>query len=155
MGSLMTLNDTVHRRTRSLATGMVERTLKSLVLIRAKHLAESVTTPMLLIASDGTLVFYNEGAEALFGTPFTEVGQMPAGDWGAKFKVRDRSNNTFPLEAMPGWMELQTERPTTGHVKVTTVDGADKLLAVCAFPLFTSQQQFDGGLVLMWEEEEN
>jgi PAS domain-containing protein len=132
---------------------MVERSLKSLVLIRAKHLAESVTTPMLLVASDGTLVFYNEGAEALFGTPFTEVGQMPAKDWGVRFNVRDRHDNLFPIEAMPGWMELQSERPTLGHIKLTTAGGDDLFLAACGFPLFTSQQQFDGGLVLMWEEE--
>jgi PAS domain-containing protein len=132
---------------------MVERSLKSLVLIRAKHLAESVTTPMLLVAADGTLVFYNEGAEALFGKPFSDVGQMPAGDWGKQFNVRDRHDNPFPLEAMPGWMELQTERPTLGHVKLTTARGEDLFLAACGMPLFTSQQQFDGGLVLMWQEE--
>jgi PAS domain-containing protein len=132
----------------------MERTLKSLVLIRAKHLAESVTTPMLLVAADGTLVFYNEAAEALLGTPFTDVGQMPAGQWGERFNVRDRHDEPFPLEAMPGWMELQKERPNLGHVRLTSQDGTDRFLAVCAFPLFTSQQQFDGGLVLLWEEDE-
>ena len=133
---------------------MVERTLKSLVLIRAKHLAESVTTPMMLVSADGTLIFYNEGCEALLGAPFSDVGQMPAGDWGTKFNVRDRHDNAFPLEAMPGWMELQTERPTTGHVKLTTMTGEDLFLAVCAFPLFTSQQQFDGGLMLLWKDDQ-
>jgi PAS domain-containing protein len=133
----------------------MERTLKSLVLIRAKHLAESVTTPMLLVAADGTLVFYNEAAEGLFGTPFTEVGQMPAADWGTKFNVRGRDHQPFPLEAMPGWIEMQgSDRPTTGHVRLTTLDGTDRWLAVCAFPLYTSQQQFEGGLVLLWQEDE-
>jgi PAS domain-containing protein len=133
---------------------MMERSLKSLVLIRAKHLAESVTTPMLLIAADGTLVFYNEAAGALFDIPFNDVGQMTAGEWGAKFNVRDRHDVVFPLEAMPGWIKLQKERPDIGHVRLTTLEGRDKFLAACAFPLFTSQQQFDGGLVLLWEEDE-
>jgi hypothetical protein len=133
---------------------MVERSLKSLVLIRAKHLAESVTTPMLLIAADGTLIFYNEAAGSLFEVAFNDAGQMSASEWGTKFNVRDRDNNAYPLEAMPGWIKLSRERPGIGHVRLTTLEGRDKFLAACAFPLFTSQQQFDGGLVLLWEEDE-
>ena len=132
----------------------MERTLKSLVLIRAKHLAESVTTSMLLIDAEGNLVFYNEAAEALLGTPFTDVGQVPASEWQAQFKVRGRHDEPAPLQSMPGWQDLLGERPGIGHVKLTTLDGRDLFLAVCAFPLFTSQQQFDGALVIFWEEEQ-
>ncbi len=81
---------------------------------------------------------------------------MSAGEWGTKFNVRDRHDNAFPLEAMPGWIKLQNEsEPDIGHVRLTTLEGQDKFLAACAFPLFTSQQQFDGGLVLLWEEDED
>jgi PAS domain-containing protein len=133
---------------------MAERTLKSLVLIRAKHLAESVTTPMLIIDASGTIVFYNEAAGALFDASFNDVGQLTANEWQARFNVRDRYDEVFPLDAMPGWVKLQKERVDIGHVRLTTLDGTDKFLAACAFPLFTSQQQFDGGLVLFWEEDE-
>lgn len=131
----------------------LERTLKSLVLIRAKHLAESVTTPMLLIDAEGNLVFYNEAAEALLGAPFTNVGQVPASEWQAQFKVRGRHDDPAPLETMPGWADLQGERPGLGHVRLTTMDGTDLFIAVCAFPLFTSQDQFDGALVIFWTED--
>jgi PAS domain-containing protein len=134
---------------------MAERTLKSLVLIRAKHLAESVTTPMLIIDANGTIVFYNEAAGALFDVQFTDVGQLTANDWQTRFNVRDRHDQSFPLDAMPGWIKLQKERVDIGHVRLTTLAGEDKFLAACAFPLFTSQQQFDGGLVLFWVEDEN
>ena len=132
----------------------MERTLKSLVLIRAKHLAESVTTPMLLIDAEGNLIFYNEGAEALLGTPFSDVGSIPASEWQAQFHVRGRDDAPFPLESMPGWIELQGERPGIGHVRLTTLDGTDHFIAVCAFPLFTAQRQFDGALVIFWKEDE-
>lgn len=133
----------------------MERALKSLVLIRAKHLAESVTTPMLLIDADGNLVFYNEGAETLLGVPFTDVGNVAASEWQAKFRVRARDDQPAPLQKMPGWFDLKEERPGLGHVRLTTLDGKDHFIAVCAFPLFTAQTQFDGALVIFWEEEED
>jgi PAS domain-containing protein len=131
------------------------RALKSLALIRAKHLAESVTTPMLLTDREGTLIFYNEAAEVLLGYSFSDLGALPAKEWQEQFNVRGRDGTPFPLEAMPGWLEVQGERPGTGHVLLTRVDGVDLFLAVCAFPLFTAQRQFDGALVLFWHEEES
>lgn len=132
----------------------VERALKSLALIRAKHLAESVTTPMLLTDQEGTLIFFNEAAEVLIGHTFADIGPLGASDWQKRFDVRGRDGAPFPLEAMPGWLELQTERPGTGHIVLRRADGADLMLAVCAFPLFTAQRQFDGALVLFWHDEE-
>jgi PAS domain-containing protein len=132
----------------------VERALKSLALIRAKHLAESVTTPMLLTDREGTLIFFNEAAEVMLGVPFSDVGPLGPQGWQKRFDVRGRDGSAFPLEAMPGWLELQTERPGTGHLVLRKADGADIVLAVCAFPLFTAQRQFDGALVLFWQDED-
>jgi PAS domain-containing protein len=131
----------------------VER-LKSLVLIRAKHLAESVTLPMFLADSDGNLIFYNEAAESLVGRPFLDSGSISAAEWQRMFNVRDRSDAPFPLESMPGWVAVRGARPAMGHMRFTHADGTDRLIAVCAFPLFTSQEQFDGALILFWEDDE-
>ena len=43
----------------------MERAIKSIALIRAKHLAESVTTPVLLADGEGNMIFFNEAAEEL------------------------------------------------------------------------------------------
>lgn len=131
----------------------MERALKSLVLIRAKHLAESVTTPMLLVDANGNMVFYNEAAEMVVGRAFNDVGPVPAADWQERFRVRARDDSPAPLEKMPGWMDLKGERPGLGHLRLTTIEGRDLDVAVCAFPLFTSQHQFDGALVIFWEED--
>ena len=133
---------------------VIERSIKSLVLIRAKNLAESVETPMLLIDAAGNLVFYNEGAENLLGTPFTDVGNVSSSEWEEKFKIRARDDKPAPLERMPGWVDVTHERPGLGHVRITTLDGRDLFIAVCTVPLFTAQDQFDGALVLFWEEPE-
>jgi PAS domain-containing protein len=132
----------------------MERALKSLVLIRAKHLAESVTTPMLLVDAEGNLIFYNEAAEVRLGQAFADLGAIPVAEWQERFRVRSRDDTPFPLDSMPGWIELQKERPGVGHVRVTTTDGRDLFIAVCAFPLFTTERQFDGALVFFWEEQD-
>lgn len=132
---------------------MVEGTLKSLVLIRAKHLAESVTTPTFIADREGTLIYYNEAAEALLGHRFADHGPMPASKWGEIFNVRARDDSPFPLDAMPGWMEVQQHRPALGHLKFSTAAGEDRFIAVCAVPLFTSQEQFEGAIVIFWEDD--
>lgn len=130
----------------------MERTLKSLVLIRAKHLAESVTTPMFLIDSVGNMIFFNEAAEAKVGRAFADVGQIPVKEWQEQFRVRGPDDTPYPLESMPGWVKVQEERPGVGEVVFTTYDGRDLSIAVCALPLFSGQDQFEGALVLFWED---
>lgn len=131
----------------------VERTLKNLVLIRAKHLAEGVTTPTFLADAEGTLIFYNEPAEALVGKTFADTGPMPAQVWRDRLDVRTKEGDPFPLDDMPGWMALQRHRPTLGHIRFRAFDGTDRLIAVCGIPLFTHPDRFEGGLIIFWDED--
>lgn len=133
---------------------MVERALKSLVLIRAKHLAESIATPSFLADREGNLIFYNEGAETVVGRSFVDVGRLSPSEWRDKLDVRARDGSPFPLEAMPGWMQVQQHRPDLGHIRFKAFDGTDRFIATCAIPLFTSPDQFEGALIIFWEEAE-
>ena len=123
------------------------------MLIRAKHLAESVTTPMFLADAEGNLIFYNEAAEALLGKPFVDKGSLSPADWQRSFDVRDRDDHPFALESMASWMSVQNEQPSLGHIKFSSADGTDHLVATCAFPLFTEQERFEGALILFWRDQ--
>lgn len=131
----------------------MERALKSLVLIRAKHLAESVTAAMFLTDDAGNLIFYNEAAEVLLGRPFADAGTLTAKEWQQAFDVRSRDGEPFPLEAMPGWMVLQKHQPTLGHLRFRSLDGTERTVAVCAVPLFSGPDRFEGAQIIFWEEE--
>ena len=133
----------------------MERTLRSLVLIRAKHLAESVTTPTFLADEQGNLIFYNESAAALLGKSFSDAGAMPASEWQKIFDVRSRDGSPLPLDGMPGWVALQEHRPSMGHLRFTALDGEERFIAVCAIPLFTQPEQFEGALIIFWQDEGN
>lgn len=90
----------------------MRRSLNNLVLIRARHLAESITTPSFLTDAAGDIIFYNEAAEALIGRRFSDQGAMSTGEWQQLLDVRTKDGKPFPLEEMPGWMALQRHRPT-------------------------------------------
>ena len=60
---------------------------RSLPLILAREFAANLATPMFLIDASGVLVFYNDAAALLLGKPFAEVGEIPAGDFGAMLEM--------------------------------------------------------------------
>ena len=47
----------------------------------AHELATNLPTTMFLVDADGTLMFYNDAAASIFGKAFSEVGQIPSGEW--------------------------------------------------------------------------
>ena len=61
---------------------------KSLVLILARELASNIATPMFVLDREGTLVYYNEPAEAVAGQPYSSVGEISATEWGESYSPR-------------------------------------------------------------------
>jgi len=51
---------------------------KSIQIILARQLASCVAAPILLVDTEGTLVYYNESAEEIFNRRFDETGEMGA-----------------------------------------------------------------------------
>ena len=51
---------------------------KPIQIILARQLASCVATPILLVDAVGTLIYYNEPAEAIFHQRFDETGEIPA-----------------------------------------------------------------------------
>lgn len=129
------------------------RTLRNLVLIRARHLAETMTTPTFLVDAAGDMIFYNEAAEGVLGRTFADEGTIPQAEVQKRLNVRDRDGNALPLEAMAGWSALQKRRPGYGQILFADFSGNDHLISVCALPLFTHPDDFEGSLVIFWEDD--
>lgn len=60
---------------------------KSVVLILARELASNTATPMLLLDRHGTLVYFKEPAEAIFGTRYEAVGEVRPEVWDQRWPV--------------------------------------------------------------------
>jgi PAS domain-containing protein len=123
---------------------------KSLVLIRAKHLAESVTTPMFLADSDGNLIFYNEPAEKILGHRYEETGRMTLEEWGTLFSATDSLGRALAPEDLPLARALTERKPSQGSLFIRGVDGVPRHLAVTAVPLEGPGGANLGALAIFW-----
>ena len=69
---------------------------KEIQVILARQLASCLAMPILIADTEGTLVFYNEPAEAILNQRFEETGEMPATEWVKLFAIADEERNLIP-----------------------------------------------------------
>ena len=129
---------------------MAERSPKHLVLILAREFASTLATPMLLTDENGTLIFFNEAAEAIIGGTLAEAGEMPYEEWSAKAAPRTAAADPLPLERRPAAIALYERRAAHERFRVTGLDGAEREIAVTAFPLFAHADEFVGVVGIFW-----
>jgi PAS domain-containing protein len=123
---------------------------KHLTLILAREFASNLSTPTLIADARGYLVFYNEAAESIVGQRFAEVGEMPLDDWAGAFEARTLASEPMPPEQRPARIALDERRASHLRYRVTSVDGVDREIEVTAFPLFASDEEFVGIVVIFW-----
>jgi PAS domain-containing protein len=122
---------------------------KHLVLILAREFASNLSTPTLIADDRGRLIFYNEAAAAVTGTPFAEVGEVPLDEWTASFVPRGIGSDE-PAERRPTRIALDERRPAHERFRVTSRDGVDREVQVTAFPLFAHADEFVGIVAIFW-----
>jgi len=125
---------------------------KHLILILARELASNLATPTVIADSRGDVVFYNEAAEAVIGTPFAEMSEMPLDDLAASFSPRTREGEPLAIEDLPGRIALDEHRAAHVRVWITSRDGVDREVSVTAFPLFAHADEFVGIVAIFWRE---
>ena len=129
---------------------MDRRRPKHLVLILAREFASNLATPMLIADDEGTLVYYNEAAEALVGTPFAEAGELELDEWTTSFEPRTHDAEPLPAERRPARIALDERRASHERFVITSRDGVDREVSVTAFPLFAQADEFVGIVAIFW-----
>ncbi len=76
-------------------------TSKAIQIILARQLASCVAMPILLVDAEGTLIFYNEPAEAILNQRFEETGEIPVDEWNRLVTVTDEDRNPLLPEDWP------------------------------------------------------
>jgi PAS domain-containing protein len=125
---------------------------KHLVLILARQFASNLSAPTLLADAHGTLVFFNEAAEAVFEQTFSETGEMPLERWTARFDPRTIDSEPLPLEQRPAGIALRERRPAHERFRVTGVDAVERTVSVTSIPLFAHADEFVGVITVFWRE---
>lgn len=133
---------------------MKGRRQRHLALILARELATQLATATFIADARGELVFYNEQAEEILGLTFAEAGSLPAESWTTTFKLENVDGTPMPLDQMPAGIALVERRPAHGKLRMTGLDGRQRLLSVTALPLFSTPSELVGMVALFWQEGE-
>jgi len=128
---------------------------KPLELILARNLLTSVTTPAFLVARDGRLLFYNEGAGALIGRPFEDTGQLDLDEWTRRFGPFGEDDEPLPFEDLPLTRALREGRPAHDEFSVRSADGVMHRIAASAMPIVGAATGASGAMVIFWPVDED
>jgi PAS domain-containing protein len=126
-------------------------TSKAIQIILARQLASCVAMPILLVDAEGTLIFYNEPAEAILNQRFEETGEIPADEWRELFAVEDEDRRPVLPEDRPMTSALLQRRPISRTIWTRSGDSEWRHLQVTAFPLVGERGQLHGVMNIFWE----
>jgi PAS domain-containing protein len=126
---------------------------RPLSLILARNLLSSISTPGFLVDADGTLLFYNDAAGALFGRRFEETGKLSPERWNAEFGPFDASGEPIPWDKLPLTLALRADRAAHLQVHVRSGDGGLVAVEISALPI-VSEGGFHGALCVFWPSGE-
>ena len=121
-----------------------------LELILARNLMSSISTPSVLVDTDGVLLFYNDAAAAMLGQRFEEAGRMPWQEWGERFGPFDDAGAPIPFEELPLTIALREGRPAHHHVTISVHSGERYPVEVSAMPLVSTEGGFRGAIAFFW-----
>jgi len=124
---------------------------KAIEVILARQLASYLGLPVFIVDPDGTLLFYNDPAEAILGERFAETGELPMAAWSTRFRPTDVDGSPLPPEALPLVIALQERRPAHRDLFIEGLDGQRRHIEVTAFPLIGQAGRYLGGVAIFWE----
>jgi PAS domain-containing protein len=124
---------------------------QAIEIILIRQWAAYLAMPVFVVDPEGTLLFYNEPAEAILGRRFDETGAMPADEWSVIFEPTDEEGVPLPPEALPLMIALSARRPAHRCFAMTGLDGVLRRLEVTAFPIIGQGERFLGAMALFWE----
>ena len=124
---------------------------KQIEVILTRQLASYLAMPIFIVDPDGTLVYYNEPAEAILGRRFDETGEMPAGEWSTIFTPTDAEGTPVPPERLPLVIAVNERRPAHLSFWIRGLDGPKRHIEDSAFPLIGQTEQPLGAVAMFWE----
>ena len=122
------------------------------MLILAREFASNLATPIYIADAEERLVYFNEPAEKIAGRSFAETGEIPIREWAEMLAPQTPDGQPLRREEMPGGIAFTERRPAHGSLSITGLDGVRREIATTAFPLFGPDEEFNGIMVIFWEQ---
>jgi PAS domain-containing protein len=124
---------------------------KSIQIILARQLASCIAAPILLVDIEGTLVYYNESAEAIFNQRFDETGEMPASEWTTRIAAMDDDRQPIPPDGRAMMRVIHKRHPVSQTMWLRSSGGEWRHVHVTAFPLIGERDILFGAMSIFWE----
>jgi PAS domain-containing protein len=119
-----------------------------LELILARNLISIISLAAILVDAEGDIVFYNDPAAELIGSPFEEIGTLTRQEWGERFGPFDERGAPLPAEDLPSGVALREGHPAYGRFHVRADSGMLEVEAG-AVPL-VGPSGYRGAMVVFW-----
>jgi PAS domain-containing protein len=127
---------------------------KDIEVILTRQLASCLAMPIFIVDPSGTLIFYNESAEAILGFRFDETGEMPASEWAETYRPMNEDGELLPPESLPLLVTVTKQQPSHGRLWIRGLDGVFRHIEVSAFPLIGQGARLLGAVAIFWEVSE-
>lgn len=121
-------------------------------VILTRQLASYLAMPIFLVDPHGTLLYYNEPAEAILGQRFEETGEMPASEWSTIFTPFDETGAPIPPDQLALMIALHQRHPAFVRHGIRALNGAARTISVTAFPLIGQAGRFLGAVAIFWQD---
>ena len=89
-----------------------------LELILARNLVSIVSLAALLVDVEGRIVFYNDAAAEIVGSPFEEIGTMTREEWNARYGPFDEHGAPLASDELPLTVAIREGRPAYARLRV-------------------------------------
>jgi PAS domain-containing protein len=126
-------------------------TQKAIEIILMRQLASYLAMPILVVDPAGTLLFYNEPAEALLGRRYEETGEMSFTEWATSFTPTAGDGSPLPPEGLPLAIALQKRQAAHRAFWIRGLDGVSRHIESTAFPLEGHGGRNLGAVAIFWE----
>jgi len=124
---------------------------KPIQIILARQLASCLAMPILLVDTEGALIYFNEPAEAILNQRFDETGEIAADTWTTLFAMKDEQLKPIAQEDRPTMLALSGRKPVSRTVWMQCGHRDWKRMHVTVFPLIGERRQFLGAQMIFWE----
>ena len=127
--------------------------VKELEIILTRQLADSLSVPIFITDTDGTLLFFNEPAEQILGQKYRETGTMTVDVWSRLFEPQYPNGKRIPRIDLPLVKTLTYCQPAQSELWIKNLEGKRYFLSVTSFPLIGRSNRFVGAVAIFWEKE--
>jgi PAS domain-containing protein len=105
------------------------------------------------VDSKGTLIFFNEPAEAFLARRFEETEELTLEEWTALIAPSNEDGSPLRQDQRPIMTSLEDHRPAHAKIWITNQVGERREIEVTTFPIVGQAGRDLGAVALFWGVE--